>query len=367
MSSSTGDRAGGADGSDEAAVDDEYGVLKVEDDPRSKEEIISIIAERHPIELEPRLDTLDSPVIIECASPGWQPDTWPPAEAYEELPPNYTSAGETRYPAVPCSLEDQARVIVEAAEAGCATAHIHPRDPADCLGTDDTAMLAEIYDRIHEETDVVSIQHSWELTPDGSIDYVSKAEEKLEAAGGDNRYIEGGLVLWPPFDSYPDYYTERAREGVEFYQANDVKPIYKVRSQYDARRLQRDLYEPGYMEENPIVIHDMGHPFGWPLDTDPWMPVEMVTNLEETKRRFPEALIGVASGGRNWLPITVMAILTGVDYVRIGIEDYYWMYPHRDEVIQRNMDVVEKIVGFCDIVGREVATPEQAREMLAMD
>jgi uncharacterized protein (DUF849 family) len=62
-----------------------------------------------------------------------------------------------------------------------------------------------------------------------------------------------------------------------------------------------------------------------------------------------------------------MAILTGVDYVRIGIEDYYWMYPHRDEVIQRNMDIVDKITGFCDIVGREVATPAQAREMLDMD
>jgi uncharacterized protein (DUF849 family) len=111
----------------------------------------------------------------------------------------------------------------------------------------------------------------------------------------------------------------------------------------------------------------MGHPFGWPLDSDPWMPMEMIVNLEETKQRFPEALIGVASGGRNWLPITIMAILTGVDYVRIGIEDYYWMYPHRDEVIQENMDVVNKIVDFCDIIGREIATPEQARNILGIE
>lgn len=43
------------------------------------------------------------------------------------------------------------------------------------------------------------------------------------------------------------------------------------------------------------------------------------------------------------------------------------MYPHRDEVIQSNMEIVEKITGFCDMIGREVATPARARVMLAMD
>jgi len=350
-------------------TDEQYGVLKTENDPRPKEQIISTIVNRHPIELEETIDTLDSPLVIECASPGWQPDTWPPREAYDELPPNYTDAGDTRYPAVPHTLEEQAEEIIAAAEAGCAAAHIHPRDPADGLGTDDVEMLAEIYRQIFEATDVVSVQHSWQITPDNSIDYIEMAEQKLAAADGSNRYIQGSVVLWPPFDAYPKNYTERMVEGVEFYREHDIKPIHKVRSQYNARRLYRDLKANDLLDSDPLcVFHDMGHPFGWPLDQDPWMPIDMISGLEETKQRFPtDTVIGVCSGGRNWLPITLEAILRGVDYVRIGIEDYYWMYPHKDEVIQENMAVVQKIIDFCEIIGREVATPEQARDILGIE
>jgi len=76
-------------------------VLKAEDDPRENSEIVSTIARKHPIELEECIDTPTDPVIIECASPGWQPDVWPPEEAYPEgdLPPNYTEPGDTRYSA----------------------------------------------------------------------------------------------------------------------------------------------------------------------------------------------------------------------------------------------------------------------------
>jgi uncharacterized protein (DUF849 family) len=355
-----------------AADDPRLGPLKVEDDPRSKEDIISTIAQRHPIELEEKLDTLAKPLIIECASPGWQPDVWPPEDAYPRgLPPNYTEAGEVRYPAVPCSLESQAEEIIKASEAGCAAAHIHPRDPADCLGSDNVEMLAEIYDRIFAETDVVSAQHAWQLTSDDSIDYVTMAQEKLEIADGSNKYVQASIMLWPPLDTYPKQYTERMAEGVEFYRENNIKPIHKVRSAYHTRRAYRDLEEMGLLDEDPLcVFHDMGHPFGWPLDQDPWMPIEMITHLEETKQRFDAAddlVIGVCTGGRNWLPITLEAILRGVDYIRIGIEDFYWMYPHRDEVIQENMEVVQKVVDFCEIIGREIATPEQARDIMGIE
>lgn len=351
-------------------TDEEYGVLKEADDPRSKEEVVSTIARRHPIELEDRISTLDDPVIIECASPGWQPDVWPPEDAYPdgELPPNYTEAGDTRYSAVPCSIEDQAQTLIDAVEAGCATTHLHPRDPADCLATDDVELLTEIYDRVFEAVDPVTVQHSWQLTRGGSIDYVELAEQKLAAADGSNEYIQASIVLWPPFDFYPDNYADRVGEAIEYYRANDIKPIHKVRSEYNTRKLYRELDRGGYLDEDPLcVFHDMGHPFGWPLDQDPWMPIEMIAGLEGTKQRFPDdTVIGVCSGGRNWLPITMEAIARGVDYVRVGIEDFYWMYPHRDEVIEYNIDCVQKVVKLCEVLGREVASPDQARDILGV-
>lgn len=348
--------------------DKTYGLLKAEDDPRTPDEIASTIVQRHPIELEEPIRMYDKPLVIECACPGWQPKQWPPADAYPEGPPEHYEEGGVRYPPVPCSIQEQADEIIEAANEGCAASHIHPRDPEDCMGTDRVDLLADIYDRIHAETDIVPIQHTWTITDDGGIDYVGPAKDKLEAAAGANDYVEASIVLWPPADTYPKHYTESVREGLEFYYENDIKPIHKVRGSYHTRRLQRDVIEPGYADEDDqlVVIHDMGHPFGWPMDSGTWMPIEMISSIQQTKERFPNAKIGVYSGNRNWLPVTLTAIMLGVDIVRIGIEDFYWMYPHRDEIIQNNIDCIRKVTEFCDLIGRELATTEQARDILGI-
>lgn len=345
-----------------------YGLLKEDDDPRTKEEIVSTIVQRHPIELEPPVETYDNPLVIECACPGWQPREWPPEDAYPDEVPEHYEDGGVRYPPVPCTVEEQAQELIRAAEEGCAATHVHPRDPEDCLGTDRVDLLADIYDRVYEQTDVVPIQHTWTITDDGGIDYVEPAKEKLAAADGDNDYVEAAVVLWPPADSYPNRYTESVREGLEFYYDHDIKPVFKVRGSYHTRRLHRDIVEPGYADQDDpmVVVHDMGHPFGWPMDSETWMPIEMISSIQQTRERFPEAKIGVYSGNRNWLPVTLTAIMMGVDIVRIGIEDFYWMYPHKDEIIQNNIDCIRKVTQFCDLIGREIAGPQQARELFGM-
>ncbi len=60
------------------------------------------------------------------------------------------------------------------------------------------------------------------------------------------------------------------------------------------------------------------------------------------------------------------AVLAGVDFVRVGIEDVYWMYPHRDEVIQSNRECVQKVVDFCQLIGRRIADVEEARTILGV-
>ncbi len=68
----------------------------------------------------------------------------------------------------------------------------------------------------------------------------------------------------------------------------------------------------------------------------------------------------------RWMPITMTAILIGADVVRVGIEDSYWMYPHTDEVIRSNMEMVRKITEFCKLVGRRLASPQEAREIMGI-
>jgi 3-keto-5-aminohexanoate cleavage enzyme len=331
------------------------------------EEILVRIASKHPIELDEQINTLSKPLIIENACPGWQSKMWAPPRAYPvKKPPNYKEGG-VRFPAVPVTFEDQAQIQIDAIKAGCAAVHIHARDPKDGFGSEDLKLLTEVYDRILAKVDAVSMQHSWIWREDLSLDYITEAKKLLEMGQG-NRYCQGAVVLWPVGDSYAPNYAKDVQEGVRFMEENDLKPIQKIRSSYHLRQFQRVLVDTGVLTKKPyVLVHDMGHPFGWPMDQDPWWPVEMITSLVQTKQRMGEdCVIGVTSGGRNWMPITMMAIMAGVDIVRVGIEDCYWMYPHLDEVIQRNQDTVEKIVTFCKLIGRPLASPEQARKILGI-
>ena len=331
------------------------------------EEILVRIAAKHPIELDERIDTLAKPLILECACPGWQPRNWGPARAYPVKKPLGYQEGGVRYPAVPITIEDQVRESVLANKAGAAALHIHPRDPKDGMATDDPVLLAQIYDKIYSEVDAISIQHTWKVIADGTIDFIEDAERLLELGRG-NRYCQGAVVLWPPTDSYASNYTRSVQAAIRFMEKHDIKPVHKLRGTYHVRQMERVLVNTGVITQMPLVlVHDMGHPFGWPLDQDPWVPLDMITSIMQTKQRMPkDSVIGVFSGGRNWMPITMTAILAGVDFVRVGIEDVYWMYPHRDDVIQTNMACVQKILDFCSLIGRRIAGVEEARKILGI-
>lgn len=335
----------------------------------STEELLARIAELHPIELEERIETLARPLILEVACPGWQPKDWGPPQIYPVKKPVGYKEGGVRYPAVPCSVEDQAQAIIDSVKLGCQAVHIHPRDPKDCIASHEAELLRDVYERIFKKVDCISIQHTWQRDPDGEVVYTdSYAENILKVGHNTNKYCQGAVVLWPPVDAYPPKYTRFVQDGIRYMEERHIKPIHKLRSTYSVRKLQRVLIDTHVETKRPLVlVHDMGHPFGWPLDMDPWMPIDMITSIVQTRQRLGEDnVIGVFSGGRNWMPITITAIMMGVDFVRVGIEDCFWMYPHKDEVIQRNTDCVKKIIDVCKIIGRELATVDQAREILGI-
>jgi 3-keto-5-aminohexanoate cleavage enzyme len=62
----------------------------------------------------------------------------------------------------------------------------------------------------------------------------------------------------------------------------------------------------------------------------------------------------------------VTSIMLGADVVRIGIEDAVYMYPHRNEVIKSAGQVVEAVAGIARRLGREIASPSEARQMLGL-
>ena len=72
------------------------------------------------------------------------------------------------------------------------------------------------------------------------------------------------------------------------------------------------------------------------------------------------SVIGV---GPHQLPLTTLSIMLG-GHVRVGFEDN--LFYGKGELAKSNAQLVERTVRIAQELGREIATPSQAREMLGL-
>jgi 3-keto-5-aminohexanoate cleavage enzyme len=77
----------------------------------------------------------------------------------------------------------------------------------------------------------------------------------------------------------------------------------------------------------------------------------------------PGATWSACGIGRAQLPMNLIALASG-GHARTGLEDNV-MY-HRGELATSNRQLVERVVRIAGEVGRRVATPDEARELLGL-
>jgi uncharacterized protein (DUF849 family) len=53
--------------------------------------------------------------------------------------------------------------------------------------------------------------------------------------------------------------------------------------------------------------------------------------------------------------------------VRVGLEDIFWLYPHKNDISHKASETVEMIAKIVKDVGREVATVKEARARLGIE
>lgn len=116
------------------------------------------------------------------------------------------------------------------------------------------------------------------------------------------------------------------------------------------------LLRKGYLK-NPCYFNLF---FGL-LGTTPGRVVDLVHQVSSLP---PDACWGAAGGGRFQLPITTTALIMG-GHVRIGLEDnLYYDYDKNEPAT--NEGLVRRVVRLAKELGRPVATPGEAREMLGL-
>jgi 3-keto-5-aminohexanoate cleavage enzyme len=320
---------------------------------------------------QPKTTGMAKKVAIEAAIPGWQPIGW-----YEER-------GVTNLP--PISFEDQANAIVECVKAGASVIHTHPRDP-------DTGMTAfmepvgspksrhaqclmEIMDRAHDKVDFVCAHHTWWGNPNkgSQADFITQTKCLLEAGkakGIGNWYVQSALIMTEGnFEvGHATFDVESIQEGVKWMEANGIKPMVEIES-YAIPRVKQHLIETGLLRE-PFwaVIQEGKHSDDRAFAGDPWTQLEVITSLGLAKQALGEnTFLGIAPAGRNWLTMATMALLGGIELIRVGIEDQFYLYPHRDDISQRASDTTEILVKLARALGREIATPQDVRDRVGIE
>lgn len=305
----------------------------------------------HGHEAEP-IETLDKPLVIQVAPTG--------SFLRRDVNPNQAYTPE--------EVADQ---VKGACEAGASMCHIHVRNE-EGIPDQRPETYARTIDRIREEHDPVT-----SINVRGNTGGATYGKPMLEETIG--RVVEEqgpgyiDMVTTAPLGHAGEaeapfvMNADVFREWVEYLQELGVKPELQG---YDYRafdQVNRWGVEPGVLEPPYYVNLTTGqHAYftSGPTQPHPWGLVYLATMKQSQPVPDDDLFLGCIVGGRNWLPLTAEAVIMGFDSVRIGMEDAASLYPHRDDPIESCAQVVEKIVTIAEALGREVATPDQARELL---
>ena len=204
--------------------------------------------------------------------------------------------------------------------------------------------------------------------PNSEVDLILGTEELLKLGKG-NKYVQGTLLVPIGFRAQTSFVSAKGTiEGIKWLEAHHVKPVFQLLDTYSQLGFKRHIFDLGIAEWKPYIMNiQIGKHDSHACNKDPWSYLQLITSMNMVKENIPESVIGVYSGGRNWLPMTIMGIMMGADIVRVGIEDCYWLYPHKDDIIKKNSDVVKMTVDIANILGRRVVTdPAEARKILGM-
>jgi len=271
-------------------------------------------------------------------------------------------------PYLPKEIADQA---IGAYEEGASVAHLHTRNPDGSTGTP-KEVLKEVIDMILDKCPGMIIQpSSCESYVPGATHYSYEAVKPLVDLfqGSDRKYMESTVFT-------PVSYAAETLDGhvelsvatepntvktVQYLQDHNIKPEFMNHNWEGIMNVKQWLIKPGILKKPYLMSMGPGMHNAAESYPDPW---GMLYVLGMIKMMPEDSVISLSAGGRNWLPISNFGILMGIDGVRVGMEDHVWMYPHKDEKIKRSADETRKIATIARELGRDIATPPEARKIM---
>lgn len=278
-------------------------------------------------------------------------------------------------PHLPVSAEEISNAAIGAAEAGAAVIHLHARDPHDGRPDQSPEAFEPFLRVIKQRCDAV-LNITTGGAPTMSIaERIRPARHwRPELASLNMGTMNFGL--FPMLGRFTDLRHEWEREYLsnkDIIFRNTFGDIEHVLSEVGASgtRFEFECYDTAHLY-NLKHFHDAGLVKG-PLFIQTVFGLmggigahpEDVTHMKRTADRLfgDNYRWSVLGAGRNQLPVAAMAAAMG-GHVRVGLEDSLWAGPGR--LAETNAEQVRAARQIVEGLGLEIATPDEARELLAL-
>jgi len=279
-------------------------------------------------------------------------------------------------PHLPVTPQEIADAALGAAEAGAAIVHLHARNPQDGRPEQTTEAFMRFLPQIRQSSDVVinlttggaptmsvaeRLVPALELKPEvaslnlGSMNfglYEMLDRYKTFKHDWERPYLEGSedRVFRNTFKDIANILTSCAQNQTRF-----ELECYDIGHLYTARHfLDRGLVEP------PLFIQSV---FGLRGGIGAHM-AEVIHMHATAERLFGDRYYwSVLGAGSAQMRVAMQAVLLGGN-VRVGLEDSLWIGKGR--LAESNAQQVRKVRHLIEELGGEIATPDEARKMLAL-
>ncbi|MCF7701115.1 3-keto-5-aminohexanoate cleavage protein [Loktanella sp. M215] len=276
---------------------------------------------------------------------------------------------------LPVSASEIADAAIGAAQAGAAVVHLHARDPEDGRPDQSPEAFAPFLGVIKQASDCVV-----NITTGGAP--TMTIEERVRPAAAHRPEVASlnmgsmNFGLFPMLKRFPDLKHQWERDyisnkniifnnsfgqiehilttlgplGTRFeFECYDTAHLYNLKYFLDAGLVKAPLFIQ-------TVFGLMGGIGAHPED---------VMHMKRTADRLfgDQYRWSVLGAGKNQLPIAAMAAAMGGN-VRVGLEDSLWLGP--GQLAKSNAAQVTKVRQIIEGLGLEIATPDEAREILEL-
>jgi 3-keto-5-aminohexanoate cleavage enzyme len=259
-------------------------------------------------------------------------------------------------PITPGEIFNSAR---EVHKAGASTVHIHVRDDEgyNVLSPD---RFRQVISPLREEFP--------EIVVDGCLVPALSGEWELM-----KQVLNEGVLDAAPINTTATYLGDSLFvkpapimiDKVRLINEAGAKPEIAVYTDADVSNADRFLIKSGLIDTPAVWLILPALPGCSPMEN----PRQMIESLTRTAAAIkdidPEAFIMVCAAGRASTHVAALAALMGL-HIRVGMEDTYWLYPHREDKVESNLQALHMGQLISQVTGRPVASPAEYREFLGL-